>query len=34
MRVLDKMPTDLHERTPLVIGSKKEVEKVQGYLVG
>lgn len=32
MRCLDKMPQDLHERTPLVLGSKKEVEKVQGYL--
>jgi len=34
MRVLDKMPKDLHERTPLIIGSKKEVEKVQGYVKG
>ena len=32
MRILDKLPKDLHERTPLVIGSRKEVEKVQGFL--
>jgi len=33
MRVMDKMPQSLHERTPLVLGSKKEVEKVQKHLV-
>lgn len=31
-RILDKMPANLHERTPLVMGSKQEVEKVQRYL--
>ena len=32
MRILDKNPTSLHERTPLVIGSKGEVEKVHRAL--
>lgn len=27
-RILDKIPTKLHERTPLFIGSRKDVEKV------
>jgi len=27
MRILDKQPTSLHERTPLAIGSKSEVER-------
>ncbi len=27
-RILDKKPTAMHERTPLIIGSKKEVERV------
>lgn len=30
-RVLDKIPTALHERTPLIIGSKAEVEKVDSF---
>jgi fructose-1,6-bisphosphatase I len=33
-RILDKIPKDLHERTPLVIGSRHEVEKVGQFLVG
>jgi fructose-1,6-bisphosphatase I len=31
-RILDKVPTSLHERTPLYVGSKCEVERLQGYL--
>jgi fructose-1,6-bisphosphatase I len=31
-RILDKVPTNLHERTPLYVGSKEEVETVLGYL--
>ena len=31
-RILDKVPEDLHERTPLIIGSKQEVEIVQQFL--
>jgi fructose-1,6-bisphosphatase I len=31
-RILDKIPTSLHERTPLVVGSKVEVERLQKYL--
>lgn len=30
-RILDKIPTELHERTPLVIGSRKEVERVLDF---
>lgn len=30
-RILDKVPTALHERTPLVIGSKMEVEKIAEF---
>ena len=30
-RILDKTPTALHERTPLVIGSKAEVDRVMSY---
>jgi fructose-1,6-bisphosphatase I len=33
-RVLDKVPGKLHERTPLYIGSKREVEIVQDFLAG
>ncbi len=33
-RILDKVPTKLHERTPLIIGSKKEVERVHEFLNG
>ncbi len=31
-RILEKVPTDFHERTPLYVGSKDEVETVLGYL--
>lgn len=30
-RILDKVPTALHERTPLLIGSKEEVARVQSF---
>ncbi|UCC31171.1 MAG: class 1 fructose-bisphosphatase [Phycisphaerales bacterium] len=30
-RILDKTPTALHERTPLVIGSKAEVDRVMSF---
>ncbi|MCC0028968.1 MAG: class 1 fructose-bisphosphatase [Brucellaceae bacterium] len=30
-RILDLVPTDLHQRTPLVFGSAKEVEKIARY---
>ncbi|TCD13386.1 class 1 fructose-bisphosphatase [Oricola cellulosilytica] len=29
--ILDLVPTDLHQRTPLVFGSRKEVEKIKRY---
>ncbi|MCH8149864.1 MAG: class 1 fructose-bisphosphatase [Planctomycetes bacterium] len=32
MRILDKVPTALHERTPLIIGSRSEVDRVLSYL--
>lgn len=31
-RILDKKPSALHERTPLIIGSKKEVNKVLAFV--
>ena len=31
-RILDKQPHAMHERTPLIIGSKNEVEKVLSFL--
>jgi fructose-1,6-bisphosphatase I len=30
-RILEKKPQALHERTPVVMGSKNEVEKVLAY---
>ncbi|MCH7702196.1 MAG: class 1 fructose-bisphosphatase [Planctomycetes bacterium] len=30
-RILDKQPTSLHERTPLIIGSKEEVDRVLSF---
>jgi fructose-1,6-bisphosphatase I len=33
-RILDKVPKTLHERTPLYIGSRQEVEIVQGFVAG
>ncbi|MCB9851841.1 MAG: class 1 fructose-bisphosphatase [Phycisphaerales bacterium] len=32
MRILDKQPTSLHERTPLIVGSAREVERVEEYM--
>jgi fructose-1,6-bisphosphatase I len=31
-RILDIMPEALHQRTPVVLGSKEEVERVRGFL--
>jgi fructose-1,6-bisphosphatase I len=31
-RILDKQPTAMHQRTPLIIGSKQEVEKVLTFI--
>ena len=31
-RILEIVPSDVHQRTPLVFGSKKEVEKIGRYL--
>lgn len=33
-RILDKQPTTLHERTPLIIGSQAEVDKVLSFWHG
>src|SRR5207249_9848929 len=33
-RILDKQPTAMHQRTPLIIGSKDEVERVLSFLQG
>lgn len=33
-RILDKIPTALHERTPLIIGSTREVDRVLSFLKG
>ena len=33
-RILDKVPTALHERTPLIIGSRSEVDRVLAYWHG
>jgi fructose-1,6-bisphosphatase len=30
-RVLDLAPTDLHQRVPLILGSRKEVERIERY---
>ncbi|NOU21117.1 MAG: fructose-1,6-bisphosphatase, partial [Methyloglobulus sp.] len=30
-RILDIKPTDIHQRVPLILGSKQEVERVVGY---
>lgn len=32
VRILDKQPTSLHERTPLIVGSAREVERVEEYM--
>jgi fructose-1,6-bisphosphatase I len=31
VRILDIQPTELHQRVPVVIGSKNEVELVTSY---
>lgn len=31
-RILDKQPTSLHERTPLIVGSVREVERVEEFM--
>jgi fructose-1,6-bisphosphatase I len=31
-RILEKQPTNLHERTPMIVGSTREVEKVMKHL--
>ena len=33
-RIMEKQPTKLHERTPLIVGSKDEVEKVHEFMDG
>ena len=30
-RILDLQPTHLHQRIPVILGSKQEVERVTGY---
>jgi fructose-1,6-bisphosphatase len=30
-RVLDLVPTDLHQRVPLILGSRNEVERIERY---
>jgi fructose-1,6-bisphosphatase I len=30
-RILDVQPTGLHQRVPVILGSKNEVERVAGY---
>jgi fructose-1,6-bisphosphatase I len=32
MDILDVVPTKLHQRTPLIIGSKENVEKVMSFI--
>lgn len=32
MRILDKMPKSVHERTPLVVGGKAEVARLMNYM--
>ena len=33
-RILDLQPTDIHQRTPLIVGSKREVEALQKAVLG
>ena len=30
-RILDLQPGDLHQRVPVILGSRAEVERIQGY---
>jgi fructose-1,6-bisphosphatase I len=32
MDILDVVPSKLHQRTPLIIGSKEDVEKVMSFM--
>ena len=32
MRIMEKVPKSVHERTPLIVGSKAEVGRVMKYL--
>jgi fructose-1,6-bisphosphatase I len=32
MRIMEKVPTELHERTPLIVGGKLDVEDVHACL--
>ncbi len=34
MRILDKQPTDIHQRTPIYLGSKKDIDTVEKLLKG
>ena len=34
IRILDVKPTELHQRTPLFIGSKLMMEELEGYING
>jgi len=31
-RIVEIQPTSLHQRTPLLVGSKEEMETLQGFL--
>ena len=31
-RIMDIEPTELHQRVPYIVGSKKQVEKLQEYI--
>jgi len=33
-RIMELQPTGLHQRVPVILGSKKEVERVVGYHKG
>jgi fructose-1,6-bisphosphatase I len=33
-RILDIQPTDLHQRTPLIIGSYDDVKEAEAFLQG
>ena len=32
MRILDKVPESLDERTPLIIGNKRDVEEAEAFI--
>jgi fructose-1,6-bisphosphatase I len=33
-RIMDLQPESLHQRVPVILGSRNEVERIQGYHVG